>query len=140
MANSFKTTPPRSRNMRAIKSTNNRTTELKMRAHLAQSGIRGWKIRPANVPGCPDFLFSGPKLALFVDGCFWHGCPRCGHIPMTNVRYWRNKLQRNKARDRKIGRQLRSMGFRVVHLWECELREEPRRSVQRVALALERNR
>src|ERR1700733_11166202 len=98
----FKETASRRRNMQAIRSTNNGTTERKLRAHLAQLGIVGWRIRPSGLPGRPDFVFPAEKVALFTDGCFWHSCPRCGHTPKTNVGYWRKKLRRNKKRDREI--------------------------------------
>jgi DNA mismatch endonuclease, patch repair protein len=132
MRYSFNTTPTRSRNMRAIKSANNRTTERRIRAHLAQLGISGWRIRPTKLPGCPDFIFPAAKIALFVDGCFWHMCPKCGHVPRSNVAYWREKLRRNKARDRAVNRELRSLGFRVIRIWECEVKRNPRKCLQRV--------
>jgi len=132
MQNQFNTTLTRSRNMRAIKSRNNRTTERRLRAYLAQMGIKGWRVRPANLVGRPDFVFSVRRIALFTDGCFWHGCPRCGHIPHTNRAYWKAKIARNKKRDSKIARALRNLGYRVTRVWECQLREDPNRCIRRV--------
>jgi DNA mismatch endonuclease Vsr len=121
----FRTTDQRSRNMRAIKASSNATTELRLRAHLIRSGIGGWKIREKQILGKPDFYFANERLAVFVDGCFWHGCPKCGHTPKTNRRYWHEKLARNKKRDTRIKRILQSNGIRVLRLWECQLRNRP---------------
>src|SRR5664280_383410 len=126
----FKTTPTRSRNMRAIRSANNATTERRIRAHLVQLGIRGWHVRGVELPGCPDFVFPAAKRAIFADGCFWHGCPRCGHTPRSNVGYWKQKIQRNKSRDRAVNRELRSGGFTVIRFWECDLKRNPRKCVR----------
>ncbi len=76
-----------------------------------------------SLPGCPDFVFVSAHLAVFVDGCFWHGCPICKRtMPATNATFWRSKIQRNKSRDVIVGRQLRTCGIRVLRLWEHELR------------------
>lgn len=129
MAFQFKTTAIRSSNMKAIKSGNNASTERRLRAYMVQMGIRGWHLRPSGVPGCPDFIFSAKKIAVFVDGCFWHSCPRCGHMPKSNVKYWKAKLTRNKARDRAVNRELRSGGFTVIRFWECEMKRAPQKCI-----------
>src|SRR5579863_6794889 len=113
------TVPARRANMRAIRSRGNRTTELKFRALLASSGIPGWRMHASALPGSPDFFFTTERIAVFVDGCFWHGCPRCGHTPKSNRPYWSKKLARNKQRDAQIKRELRSSGIRVLRFWEC---------------------
>lgn len=134
----FKTTPTRSRNMRAIKSTSNATTELRLRALLVRNRIAGWKVRAPSVLGCPDFFFPKDRVAVFVDGCFWHGCPKCGHIPKTNKPYWSEKLARNKRRDARIRRILGSEGIKVVRLWECDLRNSPQSCLKKLFNALGR--
>jgi DNA mismatch endonuclease (patch repair protein) len=121
----FNTTPSRSRNMRAVKASSNTTTELRLRAYLMRNRITGWTLGARALPGCPDFFFRDRRIAVFVDGCFWHGCPKCGHIPKTNQSYWTKKLARNKARDVQVLRELRSRGILVLRLWECELRWRP---------------
>jgi DNA mismatch endonuclease (patch repair protein) len=103
-----------------------------------RSGIRGWQMHVAAVPGCPDFFFPGYGLAVFVDGCFWHGCPKCGHTPKTNWQYWRKKLARNKQRDAQMTRTLRSHGTRVLRLWECQLRDKPSSCLKRLLILLGR--
>ena len=128
----FKTTPIRSRNMQAIKATNNASTERRIRAYLSRHGVSGWRIRPPGLPGSPDFIFPAKRIAIFVDGCFWHGCPKCGHIPKSNVKYWEPKLKRNKARDRAANSQLRSVGFKVIRLWECDIKRTPLKCVQAI--------
>ncbi|MFZ0774480.1 MAG: very short patch repair endonuclease [Candidatus Sulfotelmatobacter sp.] len=135
----FNTTSQRSQNMRAIKSNSNATTELRLRGHLMRSQIVGWKVRTEAVLGCPDFFFPAQRVAVFVDGCFWHGCPKCGHTPKTNRPYWRKKLARNKQRDAQIKRTLRSDGIRVLRLWECQLRDKPSSCLKRLFILLGRS-
>jgi DNA mismatch endonuclease Vsr len=74
----------------------------------------------------PDFVFQEARVAVFVDGCFWHGCPRCYVRPRGNAAFWRKKLATNRARDRRVNRALRRLGWRVVRIWEHELRNEER--------------
>jgi DNA mismatch endonuclease Vsr len=122
--------------MRAIKAGSNATTELRLRAYLVRNHVAGWKVRAKNLLGCPDFFFPTERVAVFVDGCFWHGCPKCGHTPRTNRSYWRKKLARNKQRDSQIKRTLRSDRVRVLRLWECQLREDPKSCLERLTILL----
>ena len=92
------------------------------------------------VAGVPDFYFPRLRLAIFVDGCFWHSCPKCGHIPKANQDYWIEKLARNKRRDRLNRRTLRLQGISVLGLWECGLRDNPGSCLKRVLRALGRRR
>jgi DNA mismatch endonuclease (patch repair protein) len=82
--------------------------------------ITGWR-RNRAVFGKPDFVFQKPKLAIFVDGCFWHGCPKHATKPKNNSVFWRRKLSANKARDRIVTRTLRRSGWQVLRVWEHEL-------------------
>lgn len=107
--------------MKAVRGTGNRTTELRFRAMLMREGIRGWRVRPPGLPGSPDFVFPKLHLAVFIDGCFWHGCPRCGHFPRTNSAFWQAKIARNRQRDRRSARDLRRAGFAVERFWEHDL-------------------
>jgi DNA mismatch endonuclease (patch repair protein) len=129
----------RSRNMRAIRSSGNQTTEKRFVALLRESRIKGWRSHPQHVLGNPDFVFPAARLAVFVDGCFWHGCPKCGHIPKTNRAYWKAKIARNLCRDSMINRELHAAGFRVVRLRECDLRKRPGLCLRRLhrTLAME---
>ena len=129
----------RSDNMRAIRSAGNRSTELRLRGFLVRHRIAGWKLHAKQLTGAPDFLFRKRRLAVFVDGCFWHGCPRCGHIPKTNQEYWSQKITRNKRRDRSASHALRIGGYRVIRLWECQLRNKPERCLTRIMRELTRD-
>src|SRR5262245_30946950 len=89
----FKGTLPRhSKTMQAVRGKNNRTTERRLRMGLVRYGVSGWQVRPGGLKGNPDFLFISSKVAVFVDGCFWHGCAVCGHLPHTNRLFWRAKI------------------------------------------------
>lgn len=115
----------RSRTMAAVKSTGNRSTERVLRARLVRAGFRGWRMHAKDVAGCPDFVFDAARLAVFVDGCFWHGCPSCRRAPNSNQEYWTKKVERNRKRDRRNTRELRGEGWTVLRVWECKLRADP---------------
>jgi DNA mismatch endonuclease Vsr len=134
MSVAFANTPASRRdNMRAVRSHGNRTTEIRLRAAMVRDGIRGWALHPKEVFGVPDFFFEDCKVAIFVDGCFWHGCPRCGHVPKTNTEYWTRKIDRNKARDKAVNEVLAGSSWIVVRLWECEIRTALSACVDRIA-------
>lgn len=131
--------PVRSRNMAAIRSRGNFTTELRLRSLLVREGIRGWKLHGLKEIGSPDFVFPDLQVAVFVHGCFWHGCPRCGHVPRANALYWSAKIERNQQRDRMMSRAARSRGYQVVRIWECVLRKRPRDCLERIYRVISRN-
>lgn len=110
----------RSANMAKIRGWGNASTELRLVAVFRALGITGWR-RKLSLPGKPDFVFPARKLAVFVDGCFWHGCPLHATQPKQNSEFWRTKIARNQARDLLVTRQLRARGWRVLRLWEHEL-------------------
>jgi len=115
--------PARSRQMSLVRARGNKSTELKFAAFLRSRKITGWR-RHAALPGQPDFCFSRERLVVFLDGCFWHGCPKCGRIPKSNVRFWTTKIEANAKRDRRNARELRRAGWRVVRVWEHALPKE----------------
>ncbi|MGO9245727.1 MAG: very short patch repair endonuclease [Verrucomicrobiia bacterium] len=112
----------RSQVMGAVHATGNRDTELRLVAILRKHRITGWR-RHLNLPGKPDFAFPTVRLAVFVDGCFWHGCRWHCRMPKSRQSFWRPKLARNKARDGEVGRLLRKRGWLVLRFWEHSLRE-----------------
>ncbi len=126
----------RSEVMSRIRGKGNKDTELALAKLFRANGITGWR-RHYPVVGRPDFAFPKHKLAVFVDGCFWHGCPRHGVKPKGNSAFWEAKLEANKARDRKVNRLLRSLGWKVVRIWEHELRHSgPIRIPKRLQITL----
>jgi DNA mismatch endonuclease (patch repair protein) len=121
----------RSEVMARIRGTGNRSTEQRLATLFRAHHITGWR-RHLPLPGRPDFAFRRLKLAVFVDGCFWHGCPRHGTLPKQNRRFWRQKIDRNRERDRDVSRELRRSGWRVVRVWEHELRRDLGTTVKRL--------
>jgi DNA mismatch endonuclease (patch repair protein) len=85
-----------------------------------------------NVTGRPDLAFPGRRLAIFVDGCFWHGCPLHATKPKSNRGFWKTKFQKNRARDRKVLSVLQAEGWTVHRFWEHEVREDVARVVKRI--------
>lgn len=114
-------TPERSRTMAAIKSKHTRSTERKLRMALIRAGIRGWKLHPQGIPGNPDVVFPHNGVVVFVDGCFWHRCPKCGHVPHTNSKFWEAKFRRNQERDILSTKTLKARGMTVIRIWEHSL-------------------
>lgn len=126
----------RSRAMQAVKGKGNKTTELKFCFALEQSGVSDWKLHEKLI-GNPDVYFPSYKIAVFLDGCFWHGCPKCGHIPKTNNTYWKAKIERNKERDSSKTNALKEQGYLVVRFWEHEILENVDECVERVKDVIE---
>ena len=109
--------------MRRVRSSGNKSTELKMLDLLLENRISGWK-RNYPVKGHPDFVFLKGKLAIFIDGCFWHG-HGCRNIhPKENIEYWDRKLKRNKQHDSEITKKFQIRGWTVLRIWECELKKK----------------
>jgi len=138
MADIF-TTAKRSAVMSLIRSNGNKGTELRFISLLRENRITGWR-RGVRLRGNPDFVFRAVKLAVFVDGCFWHGCPRHGHSPRSRQEYWEPKLLRTMKRDRAVTRELRSAGWKVLRIWECSLsRRHENRTLARLKKTLKMN-
>jgi DNA mismatch endonuclease, patch repair protein len=121
MADVF-TTALRSRVMSKIRSRGNQSTELRLIRLFRDQHITGWR-RGVRLFGNPDFVFYKQRVAIFVDGCFWHGCPRCRNTPSANASYWLAKNQRNRKRDRLVTRTLSRRGWHVIRIWEHRLRK-----------------
>lgn len=117
------TSQQRSYTMSRIRSRRNRSTELRFVEQMRSAGVTGWR-RNAAVFGHPDVVFAKARIAVFLDGCFWHGCPRCFAMPRSNVAYWRGKIAGNRNRDARIRATLRVRGWTVVRIWEHALRHD----------------
>lgn len=128
--------PARSRAMAAVRGKGNVTTERRMRFALVREGITGWKLNPTNITGRPDFFFAKARLAVFVDGCFWHGCKRCGHIPSKNNGFWKAKIDRNRQRDKRTTKILTASGVQVLRFWEHQLQSDIRACVRKLRQSL----
>jgi len=125
----------RSRIMSAIRSVNTRP-ELAVRRAVWARGLR-YRIHDRSVPGTPDLSNRSRRVAVFVDGCFWHACPRCYREPRSNVEFWRAKISRNRERRAKVRRMLRVDGWLVVQAWEHEVIRSPERVAGRVERAFQ---
>jgi DNA mismatch endonuclease (patch repair protein) len=128
----------RSRTMSKIRGKNAKSTERTLQMALVRARICGWRRHADELPGKPDFYFPEVRLAVFVDGCFWHGCPQCGHVPKTNTEFWASKLQRNVLRDRMNRQRLRQHGIGSIRIWEHAMRtpEMLDRTVRRLLSAI----
>ncbi len=148
MADIF-TKKKRSEVMAAIRSRGNKATELRMAILFRAHGITGWR-RQVKLRGAErgtqkgkaarmsvDFVFRRERVCVFVDGCFWHACPRHGTQPTGNRAFWKNKFARNVERDREVSRALRKAGWTVLRVWECALsRSQTARTLSRIVRAL----
>ena len=111
----------RSEIMSRVKGHGNAATELRLIEIFRSEGIHGWR-RRSRVFGKPDFVFPKSRLAVFVDGCFWHGCLIHGGIPTSNAAFWSKKIRANMIRDKVVRRHLKRTGWRVLRIWQHDLR------------------
>lgn len=109
--------------------------EVLVRKFLFANGLR-FRVCDKKLPGKPDIVLPKYKTAIFIDGCFWHGHEGCklSHLPHTRVDFWRNKINTNKLRDRRNDTDLTNAGWRVIRLWECEIRNKASQTVALNAL------
>lgn len=111
--------------------------ELKLRRLLREAGYPGYRLHWKGAPGRPDIAYPGRKVAIFVNGCFWHRCPHCNpSTPKSHTDYWDKKFELNRERDRRKTAELERAGWRVVVVWECRLENQPGAVVAEVAAAL----
>ena len=111
--------------------------ELVLRKALREAGKGGYRLQ-WKVPGHPDIAYPGRKVAIFVNGCFWHRCPFCNlPLPKSHTDFWKEKFDRNVERDRIKTHELESMGWIVITVWECELKKNPEAVASRITNVLE---
>ena len=125
------TTPERSRLMARVRRSGT-GPELTLRAALHRAGYRYRLKGGSGLPGTPDIVLRRFQVAIFVDGCFWHGCEQHGSAAKTNADFWRAKILRNRQRDMKVGQSLKSLGWKVLRVWEHEVRFELPKILQRI--------
>ncbi|MBI1178058.1 DNA mismatch endonuclease Vsr [bacterium] len=124
----------RSEVMPRIRGCGNKDTEVALANLLRANRLFGWRRHPP-IFGKPDFVFRKQRIAIFVDGCFWHCCPKHSNLPANNRVFWQKKLAANVARDRRVNRELRTLGWRVIRIWEHDLKK-PARALARIRKAL----
>lgn len=122
----------RSALMSLVRSKGNKTTELKMVKLLRREHLSGWR-RNADLFGKPDFVWRKKRVAVFIDGCFWHGhlCNR-NLTPKTNKAEWLSKIKKNRTRDKQVTGELRDLGWKVIRIWECELTKHPHKCIGKI--------
>jgi DNA mismatch endonuclease (patch repair protein) len=126
----------RQRAMRAVKG---KGTSLERRLAGMLAGLRfaGWRKNLTQVPGKPDAAFLRERVAIFMDGCFWHACPLCKRkLPQSNANYWRHKIRRNRIQASAVNRSLRYRGWAVVRIWEHEMRTPHSREAARTRIKI----
>ena len=127
----------RSYAMSRIRSQGNSSTEQTLMMAMRRAGLSGWR-RNSSLCGRPDFVFPKFRTAVFVDGCYWHGCVKCGLRSKSNTGYWAPKIEGNRTRDKSNTRSLRRDGWQVVRIWEHDLRANPLKCLKKVLAAIER--
>jgi len=125
--------------MTRVRSKGNKTTEERLARLLRDWRLTGWR-RNQRLIGRPDFVFSKPKVVVFVDGCFWHGHNCRNLTSKTNQEAWNEKITRTQARDRRTNRHLRKLGWKVIRIWECRLAKAPDVCLRRIKRKLEESR
>ncbi|MBI2038979.1 MAG: very short patch repair endonuclease [Candidatus Niyogibacteria bacterium] len=120
-----------SRVMSANRSKNT-SPEFQVRHELRRIGLEGFRLH-TSLPGRPDIAFLKKKLAIFINGCFWHQCPKCENpMPKHNREFWRKKFLNNQIRDKKKIRELRAMGWSSVVIWECDIKKDANKVIEKL--------
>jgi DNA mismatch endonuclease (patch repair protein) len=128
-------TPEQRSRIMAANRAKNTSPELLLRKSLYAAGLRGWRCHYKRAPGAPDLAWPGRKVAVFVDGAFWHGHPS-RHKPGRSGAYWDEKIAANIERDRRVDAELRALGWKVVRFWDFEIRRDAAAVTDRVRAAL----
>lgn len=124
----IKTPEARSRNMAAIKWKDTKP-EMIVRKYLFSRGLR-YRVQVRKLPGRPDIVLPKYKTVILVNGCFWHGHENCSQfrLPKSNIEFWKNKIEGNIARDRRNEAELKALGWRVIRVWECDIKTITKRT------------
>jgi len=134
---------PKSENVSKVMSANkakNSIPELLVRKLLRERGMTGYRLHPKDVIGKPDLVFKKKKIAVFIHGCFWHGCDHCQlSTPKHNSAFWIEKITKNKERDNKKENELKANGWNVITLWECQLKQDQINEIEKIIKTYESN-
>ena len=115
----------------------NTKPEIILRKALWDSGIRGYRLHWKKAPGKPDIAFPGKKIAIFVNGCYLHRCPHCQPpLPKTHSDFWKNKFEKNVKRDKKKTQELEALGWKVITVWECQIKNELENQLNNIRMIL----
>jgi len=114
----------RSHIMKANKPKGNKSTELRLIQLFRQLDMKGWRRNYKIAGSIPDFVFLKKRIAIFADGCFWHGHNCRNLTPKQNSEYWQKKIENNRIRDKQINERLERKGWKVIRIWECEIKEK----------------
>ena len=126
-----------SRVMSANKAKNTKP-EITLRKALWREGQKGYRVNWKNIPGRPDIAYPGKKIAIFVNGCYWHRCPKCDlPLPKNNKDFWKEKFDKNVKRDKKKNDELLSLDWIVLVFWECDIKSDISNSIQKVKKVLD---
>ena len=127
---------PKSASVSKLMSANkykNSTPELIFRKHLWKYGLKGYRVHYKKVPGRPDFAFVSKKIAVFINGCYWHRCPHCNlAMPKNNIDFWKDKFERNVKRDKNKIEMLHAMGWKTITIWECNIKNNLESEISKV--------
>jgi len=126
----------RSYNMSMIKGKNTKP-ELSLRKLLSSKKVRGYRLN-YKLPGKPDIVFGKYKIVIFIDGCFWHRCPKCFIEPENNKNFWKSKIKGNVKRDKIVNKILKKEGWQVIRIWEHLLRKTPNYAYKEIIRVLEK--
>jgi DNA mismatch endonuclease (patch repair protein) len=129
---------PKSEAVSKVMSANkakNTAPEIRLRQALWGAGIRGYRLHYKKIPGKPDMAFVSKKTAIFVHGCFWHRCPNCSYeLPKTNSAFWQSKFEKNIVRDKRKSKDIESLGWNVLTVWECEIEKD----IQKIVVSVKK--
>lgn len=134
------TVDPRTRSkiMRKIRAKDTKLEKL-VRSEMWARGYR-YRKNLGGLPGKPDMVFSTMKTVVFIDSCFWHGCPKHLRMPQSNVDYWNNKIKRNKERDDATNREYKNSGWRVVRIWEHDVKTSLETTIRKLGRIIDSRR
>jgi DNA mismatch endonuclease (patch repair protein) len=118
--------------MKANKPRGNKSTELRLIQHFRQLDMKGWRRNYKIAGSIPDFVFLKKRIAVFADGCFWHGHNCRNLTPKQNSEYWQKKIENNRIRDKQINERLERKGWKVIRVWECEIEKNPQKVMRRI--------